>query len=50
MLKRGIQAGMVSRLMSGQSIKQAMAWAKEELSGFRCADCGTDQPDPDEAG
>ncbi len=35
MWNRGIQAGMVSRLMSGQSIKQAMAWAKEELSGFR---------------
>ncbi|MEJ0018980.1 MAG: extracellular solute-binding protein [Acetobacteraceae bacterium] len=26
--------GMVSRLMSGQSIKQIIAWTKEELEGF----------------
>jgi hypothetical protein len=25
---------MVSRLMSGQTIKQSVAWAKEELEGF----------------
>ena len=31
---RGIQAGMVARLMSGQSIKQSIAWAKDELEGF----------------
>jgi hypothetical protein len=26
--------GMVARLMSGQTIKQTIAWAKEELEGF----------------
>jgi hypothetical protein len=31
---RNIQPGMVSRLMSGQTIKQSVAWAKEELEGF----------------
>jgi hypothetical protein len=25
---------MVARLMSGQSIKQSVAWAKNELEGF----------------
>ncbi len=34
MWNRSIQPGMVSRLMSGQSIKQSIAWAKEELEGF----------------
>ena len=28
------QPGMVARLMSGQSIKQSVAWAKDELEGF----------------
>ena len=26
--------GMVARLMTGQSIKQSIAWAKDELEGF----------------
>ena len=34
MWNRSIQPGMVARLMSGQSIKQSIAWAKEELEGF----------------
>jgi ABC-type glycerol-3-phosphate transport system substrate-binding protein len=34
MWNRGIQAGMVSRLMAGQTIKQSIAWAKDELEGF----------------
>jgi ABC-type glycerol-3-phosphate transport system substrate-binding protein len=31
---RNIPPGMVARLMSGQSIKQSVAWAKNELEGF----------------
>jgi hypothetical protein len=31
---RSLPAGMVARLQSGQSIKQAIAWAKDELEGF----------------
>ena len=34
MWNRSIQPGMVARLMAGQSIKQSIAWAKEELEGF----------------
>jgi hypothetical protein len=26
--------GMVGRLLTGQSIKQALAWGKDELQGF----------------
>jgi hypothetical protein len=31
---RYLVPGMVARLMSGQTIKQTVAWAKEELEGF----------------
>ncbi|HXA24894.1 MAG TPA: ABC transporter substrate-binding protein [Acetobacteraceae bacterium] len=31
---RGLPPGMVARLLDGQSIKQAIAWAKDELQGF----------------
>lgn len=31
---RNIQAGMVSRVLSGKSIKESIAWAKDELEGF----------------
>jgi ABC-type glycerol-3-phosphate transport system substrate-binding protein len=31
---RYVLPGMVSRLLSGQTIKQSIAWAKEELEGF----------------
>ena len=31
---RYIYPGMVARLMSGQTIKQSIAWAKDELEGF----------------
>jgi ABC-type glycerol-3-phosphate transport system substrate-binding protein len=31
---RSLPAGMVARLQSGQSIKQSIAWAKDELEGF----------------
>jgi ABC-type glycerol-3-phosphate transport system substrate-binding protein len=31
---RFLVPGLVSRLMSGQSIKQSIAWGKEELEGF----------------
>jgi ABC-type glycerol-3-phosphate transport system substrate-binding protein len=34
MWNRGIPSGMVSRLLSGQSIKESVAWAKDELQGF----------------
>ena len=34
MWTRGILPAMVARLMSGQSIKQTLAWAKDELEGF----------------
>jgi hypothetical protein len=34
MWNRGIPPAMVTRLMSGQTIKQTIAWAKEELQGF----------------
>ena len=32
---RYIFPGMVARLMSGQTIKQSIDWAKNELEGFR---------------
>lgn len=32
---RYIYPGLVARMMAGQTIKQALAWAKEEISGFR---------------
>ena len=31
---RGLIPGMVSRLVSGQTIQQAIDWAKDELEGF----------------
>ena len=31
---RGIMPGMVAKLVAGQSIKQSIDWAKEELEGF----------------
>jgi ABC-type glycerol-3-phosphate transport system substrate-binding protein len=31
---RGLPPGMVARLLDGQSIKQVIAWAKDELEGF----------------
>jgi hypothetical protein len=31
---RYLVPGMVGRLLTGQSIKQALAWGKEELEGF----------------
>jgi len=31
---RYVYPGMVARLMSGQTIKQSIAWAKDELEGF----------------
>jgi len=31
---RYVMPGMVARLMSGQTIKQSIAWAKDELQGF----------------
>ena len=31
---RDLVPGMVGRLLTGQSIKQAIAWGKEELEGF----------------
>jgi hypothetical protein len=31
---RYVVPGMVGRLLTGQSIKQSIAWAKEELQGF----------------
>jgi hypothetical protein len=31
---RGLIPTMVSKLVSGQSIEQAIAWAKDELEGF----------------
>jgi ABC-type glycerol-3-phosphate transport system substrate-binding protein len=34
MWNRSVIPGMVSRLVSGQSIKDAMDWAKDELEGF----------------
>jgi ABC-type glycerol-3-phosphate transport system substrate-binding protein len=34
MWNRGIQAGMVSRLVAGKTIKESIAWAKDELEGF----------------
>jgi len=34
MWNRGIPPAMVTRLMAGQTIKQTIAWAKEELQGF----------------
>jgi len=34
MWNRGILPAMVTRLMAGQSIKESIAWAKEELQGF----------------
>ena len=34
MWNRSIMPGMVARLLDGQSIKQSIAWAKEELQGF----------------
>jgi ABC-type glycerol-3-phosphate transport system substrate-binding protein len=34
MWNRGIMPAMVARLMAGQSIKQTIAWAKDELQGF----------------
>jgi ABC-type glycerol-3-phosphate transport system substrate-binding protein len=34
MWNRSIMPGMVARLLDGQSIKQSIAWAKDELQGF----------------
>ena len=34
MWNRYLIPGMVSRLMSGQTIKESLAWAKDELQGF----------------
>ena len=34
MYNRGTMPGMVAKLSSGQSIKQVIAWAKDELEGF----------------
>ena len=34
MWNRNIMPGMVARLMSGQTTKQSIAWAKDELEGF----------------
>jgi hypothetical protein len=34
MWNRGIVPGMVARLVSGQTIKESMDWAKGELEGF----------------
>jgi hypothetical protein len=31
---RGLLPGMVSRLLTGQTIKESIAWAKDELEGF----------------
>lgn len=35
MWNRYILPGLVARMMAGQTIKQSLAWAKEEISGFR---------------
>ena len=35
MWNRSVIPGMVSRLVAGQSIKQAMDWASTEIEGFR---------------
>ncbi len=35
MWNRYILPSLVARMMSGQTIKQALAWAKDELEGFR---------------
>lgn len=35
MWNRYIYPGLVARMMAGQSIKQALTWAKDEISGFR---------------
>jgi hypothetical protein len=32
--QRGLYPTMLAKLQSGQSIKQATAWAKDELEGF----------------
>jgi len=32
---RYVLPGLIARMMAGQSIKQALTWAKEEISGFR---------------
>jgi hypothetical protein len=34
MWNRYLIPGMVARLMSGQTIKQSIAWGKDELEGF----------------
>jgi ABC-type glycerol-3-phosphate transport system substrate-binding protein len=34
MWNRSVVPGMVSRLMSGQTIKEAIAWGKDEIQGF----------------
>jgi hypothetical protein len=34
MWNRYLLPGMVGRLLSGQAIKQSIAWAKDELQGF----------------
>jgi hypothetical protein len=34
MWTRSVIPGMVSRLVSGKTIKEAMDWAKDELEGF----------------
>jgi ABC-type glycerol-3-phosphate transport system substrate-binding protein len=34
MWNRSVVPGMVSRLMSGQSIKESIAWGKDEIQGF----------------
>jgi hypothetical protein len=34
MWNRSVIPGMVSRLVAGQTIKEAMDWAKGELEGF----------------
>jgi hypothetical protein len=33
---RGVIPGMVARLVSGQTIKELMDWAKGELGGITC--------------
>jgi len=34
MWNRAVIPGMVARLLSGSTIEQSIAWAKDELEGF----------------